>query len=139
MLSLSPPLCSAFFCGPRSLVGARWLPASCTLSKLSRKKINPQWCQPGFWNWASVSLPVWDHVLLPEPTNAARGHSPDWPDSGVRDRIISSQIAWTRGEESPRKIWVLSFPKRGPEPRAGNIKDVFYRPLHPIPTPTCVL
>lgn len=37
----------------------------------SQRRANPQWHQPESWKWASVSLPVWGHVPIPEPTTGS--------------------------------------------------------------------
>ena len=99
-----------------------------------REELIPNWRQPEFWNWASVPLPVWGHVPIPEPTNVAWGCSA-LTGSGVRNGVSSSQTAG----QSPRKIWMLFFfflQKGGLRSGQAIITDVFYGSPVPFLSPT---
>lgn len=128
----SPPLCSAFFCAPPSLVEARL--TSCPLSNSAERGQTPPMVPTRLLE-LDLTLPVRSHVqFLHQPVLPGMQCS-DWPGSGVKGGVSSSQIAWMGGRDSPRKIWVLSSQHLGLKPGQAIVTDVSCRSSIPLLPP----
>lgn len=124
----SPLLCSAFFCGPLCLVEAQL--TSCPPSNSAGSGQTPDGANQT--SGIGPTLPLWGHVQLRHQPVLPGMQCSDWPGSGVKRGVGSSQIAWMGGRDSPRKIWVLSSQHLGLKPGQAIRTDVSHRSSIPL-------